>query len=349
VDATGARPSARTARRFDRIVVLDGATLDPGDNPFDGVAALGTIQRYERTTPSELLERAAGAEVLVTNKVVLDAAALRQLAGLELVCVTATGVNVVDVAAANALGITVCNVPAYGSDSVAQHVFALLLEATNRVGEHAGAVRDQRWAASPDFCFTLGARAADAGTPGGSGALTELAGLRLGLVGFGAIASRVARIAAAFGMEVAACRRRGPAVDADPVIRWGTIESIFAESDVVSLHCPLTADNRRFVEARLLASMKTGSILINTARGDLVDEAALVRALDEGKPSMALLDVLATEPPPHGHPLTTHPRCIVTPHVAWATLAARRRLMQVTAANLRAYAEGTPQNVVRTA
>lgn len=322
-----------TARAFSRIVVLDGATLDPGDNPFDRVGAFAPLEVHARTPRDRVVERARGADVVLTNKTPLDAATLEALPGLRLVCVLATGVNVVDLAAARRLGVAVCNVPGYSAESVAQHVFALLLEATNAVGEHASAVRSGQWSRSPDFSFW-------------TRPLRELAGLTLGIVGHGAIGARVGRIGHALGMEVLASspsRRNGADYDG---FRWASVAEVFAGSDVVTLHCPLVEGNERFVDAALLATMREGSILVNTARGGLVDEAALARALDAGRPAMAALDVLSVEPPPASHPLAGHPRCIVTPHVAWATLAARRRLMDETVANLAAFAAGTPRNRV---
>jgi glycerate dehydrogenase len=333
-DKHRARPDDSAAgRRFPRIVVLDGATLDPGDNPFDRLAAFGAFEVHARTPTDLVVERALGAEVVLTNKTPLDAATLEALPGLRLVCVLATGVNVVDLFAARRLGIVVCNVPGYSAESVAQHVFALVLEATNAVGEHALAVRDGQWSRSVDFSFW-------------KRPLVELAGLTLGIVGHGAIGARVGCIGHALGMRVAAfspSRRVGADYEG---FRWASVKEIFAQADVVTLHCPLTTDNARFVDATLLASMRPGSILVNTARGALVDEAALASALDAGRPAFAALDVLAVEPPPASHPLTGHPRCIVTPHVAWATLAARRRLMDVTIANVAAFAAGSPQNRV---
>jgi len=315
------------------MVVLDGATLDPGDNPWDEIAALGPLEIHARTPPPLIVERVRGADVILTNKTVLDAQAFAALRDLRLVCVLATGTNVVDVAAASLCGVTVCNVPGYSVDSVPQHVFALLLELTNAVGEHAGAVRSDEWARSIDFSFW-------------KRPLTELAGKTMGIVGHGLIGSRVGEIADAFGMRVMAYSpSRGRSASYES-FAWASIEEIFATADVVTLHCPLTQDNAQFVNAELLATMREGSIFVNTARGGLVDETALVRALDAGRPAAAALDVLVQEPPPPGHPLTTHPRCVVTPHIAWATLAARRRVTAVTAANIRAFGEGRPQNVV---
>lgn len=317
----------------DRFVVLDGATLDPGDNPWDEVARLGELEVHPRTAPQDVVARAFGARVVLTNKTVLDRDAFAALEGLELVCVLATGVNVVDVEAAAAQGVTVCNVPEYSSDSVAQHVFALLLELVAGVGELDAAVRDGEWARCEDFSFW-------------KRPLRELAGSTMGIVGHGRIGSRVGELALAFGMDVLAFSPSRSRAGRAPGFQWATIEEIFAGADVVSLHCPLTADNARFVDSGLLASMKPGALFLNTSRGGLVDEQALASALRRGVPSAAALDVLSVEPPPADHPLVGLPNCLVTPHVAWSTLAARRRLMAVTAANVRAFLQGRPQNVV---
>ena len=329
--ACGGTPGTRPLARM---VVLDGATLDPGDNPWDEIAALGALEVHPRTPRDRVLERVCGAEVVLTNKTVLDAAVFEAAAGLRLVCVLATGVNVVDLAAAARHDVTVCNVPGYAAESVAQHTFALLLEVTNAVGEHAAAVRRGEWARAADFSLCL--------RP-----LTQLAGKSIGIVGHGRIGARVGEIAQAFGMRVMAFspgRRSGAACEG---FAWASVAEIFAQCDVVSLHCPLTPGNVRFVNAALLATMREGAILLNTARGDLVDEAALAAELDACRPAGAALDVLSVEPPPPDHVLAVHPRCLVTSHVAWATLAARRRLMGVTAANIRAFAAGRPQNVIR--
>ncbi|MFN2375795.1 MAG: D-2-hydroxyacid dehydrogenase [Candidatus Binatia bacterium] len=320
-------------KAFARIVVLDGATLDPGDNPWDQVAAFGPLEVYPRTAPAQVRERALGADLVLTNKTVLDADFFAAMPGLRLVVVLATGVNVVDLEAAARHGVTVCNVPGYSADSVPQHVFALVLEGTNAVAEHAAAVREGRWASSPDFSFC-------------TRPLTELAGLTMGIVGHGRIGARVGELAHAFGMKVLAYSPSRKVAGDYGGFGWASVEEIFARADVVSLHCPLTGSNRRFVDAALLATMRESSLLVNTARGDLVDEAALAVALDAGRPGAAALDVLSVEPPPADHPLVAHPRCLITPHVAWATLAARRRLMAITAENIRAFAAGSPIHVV---
>jgi glycerate dehydrogenase len=316
-----------------RIVVLDGYTLNPGDNPWDELAALGELTVYDRTAPQDVVARAAGAEIVLTNKTVLDAAALRQLPALRFIAVLATGYNVVDVAAARARGVPVANVPVYGSMDVAQHTLALLLELCHRVGDHARAVRAGAWTRSPDFCFWLAPP-------------RTLEGQTLGIVGYGRIGRQVARLAHALGMRVLASSRLERPSGAEPPDGWRTIPDLFADSDVISLHCPLTDDNARFVDAALLARLRPGALLINTARGGLIDEPALAAALAEGRLAGAALDVLSQEPPPPDHPLLRAPNCIITPHIAWASLAARQRLMAATVANVRAFLAGKPVNVV---
>ena len=313
--------------------MLDGATLDPGDNSFERLAAYGELTVHARTARTDVVARARDAAVVLTNKTVLDADAFAALPGLRLVCVLATGFNVVDVEAARKHGVTVCNVPAYSAASVAQHVFALILERTNGVAAHDRAVKAGLWARQPDFAMPV--------QP-----LVELAGHAIGVVGLGRIGEAVARVASALGMKVLVHGPRPRSVDGLPGIEWIAAEELFERSSVVSLHCPLLPETRHLVDAGMLARMPSGSGLVNTARGDLVDEAALLRALDLGRPAWAALDVLSQEPPPERHPLAEHPRCTVTPHVAWATLAARRRLMDITVANVAAFAAGEPCNVV---
>jgi len=312
-----------------RIVVLDGHTLNPGDNPWDDLAALGALTVHDRTAPDQVMARAAGAEVLLTNKTLLDAATLARLPELRFIAVLATGYNVVDVDAARARGVPVANVPEYGTGDVAQHAIALLLELSQRTGAHARAVAAGEWARAPDFSFWLAPP-------------RSLDGVTLGLVGYGRIARRVAAIARALGMRVLAA---SPSRRGDPD-GWRDVPALFDESDAVSLHCPLTAANARFVDAALLARMRPGAVLINTARGGLIDEPALAAALRDGPLAAAALDVLAQEPPPADHPLVGLPNCVITPHIAWASLAARRRLMAATVANVAAFVAGAPVNVV---
>ncbi len=277
-----------------------------------------------------VVERAAGAAIVLTNKTRLDDATLRRLPELRFVAVLATGYDVVDVGAAAALKIPVANVPEYGTDSVAQHVFALLLELCHQVGAHAAAVAAGDWSRSPDFSFWLQPP-------------IELAGKTMGIVGHGRIGRRVAELARAFGMRVIVASRRRIA---EPQLEWAEPAKLFADSDVVSLHCPLTDDTRGFVNAALLATMRHDAFLINTARGPLIDEQALADALRAGRLAGAALDVVSTEPMRADNPLLGAPRCIVTPHLAWASLAARRRLMEATVGNVRAFLAGAPVNVV---
>lgn len=315
-----------------RIVVLDGHTLNPGDNPWDALGRLGALTVYARTPPAEVVARADGAAVVLTNKTVLDAAVIARLPALRFIAVLATGYNVVDVEAARARGIPVANVPEYGSAEVAQHTLALLLELCHRTGDHARAVAAGDWSRAPDFCFWL--------TPPRS-----LVGQTLGLVGFGRIARRVAALGRALGMRVIAHSPSRRAAESAPDA-WVTIPELFAAADVISLHCPLTADNAGFVDATLLARLRPGALLINTARGGLLDEAAVAAALHAGRLAGAALDVLSREPPPPDHPLLDAPNCVITPHIAWASLAARRRLMAHTVENVAAFLGGQPINVV---
>ncbi len=316
-----------------KIVVLDGLTLNPGDNPWSEVEALGEFTVYDRTAPEKIMERAGQAEIVVTNKTLLRDETLIRLPRLRLIAVTATGYNVVDVAAAGRLGIPVVNVPEYGSASVAQHAISLLLELTNRVGLHADEVQSGAWQNAPDFSFTR--------SP-----LIELAGKRFGVIGFGRIGQQTARIAHALGMEILVRNHRPKDSPSDLPVTRVDLPELFATADVVSLHCPLTNDNGGFVNARVLSSMKRTAFLVNTARGALINEWDLAEALQAGTIAGAALDVLSVEPPAPENPLLTAPRCIITPHNAWATLEARQRLMSATAANIRAFLDGTPTNVV---
>lgn len=311
-----------------KIVILDGYTANPGDLDWGEFLALGDCVIRDRTPPEAIAAAAAGAEVLVTNKAMVDRSALERLPSLRYIGVLATGYNNVDVTAARERGIPVCNVPEYGTATVAQAVFALLLELTNRTGHHAATVREGRWSVSRDFCYW-------------DGELVELAGLTLGIVGFGRIGRAVAGIGRAFGMQILASGRS--ATGAPESV---DLDTLFASSDVVSLHCPLTTETRGLINASRLARMKPTAFLINTARGPLLDEAAVADALNHGRLAGAGLDVLSVEPPDPSHPLLRARNCVVTPHIAWATRAARGRLIAAAAANLRAFLAGAPRNVV---
>ena len=315
------------------IVVLDGYTINPGDNPWTPVEALGTCTIYDRTPADLVVERSRGAEIILTSKVKLTAAVLEQLPQLRYISMLATGYNNVDVAAAARQGVPVSNVPAYSTESVAQTAFALLLELTTRVGLHDAAVKNGEWVRSPDHSFWIGS-------------LVELDGLTMGIVGYGTIGRAMARIAHAFGMQVIAHAPRLPA-DPGPVpVRFVSVEELFATADVVSLNCPQTPENTGFVNAGLLASMKPGAFLLNVARGGLVNEADLAAALNAGTIAGAGLDVVAVEPMVADNPLLTAANCIFTPHIAWASLAARQRLMGIVAANITAFLKGAPINLV---
>jgi len=315
-----------------KIVVLDGHTLNPGDNPWDDVAKLGELVVHERSEAGQIVERARGAKVVLTNKTPISAETLGQLPELGFISVLATGYNIVDVAAARKRGISVSNVPVYGTDSVAQYSFALLLELCHHVGLHSREVMAGAWGRSADFCFWR--------TP-----LVELAGLTMGIVGFGRIGRRVGELAHAFGMKVLAHDAVRGETPGYPV-RWVERDELFATADVVSLHCPLTAENPGMVNAALLAKMKRTAFLINTARGPLVNEADLAAALNAGTIAGAAVDVVSREPIAKDNPLLGATHCIITPHIAWATLSARRRLMETTAQNVAAYLAGHPIHVV---
>ncbi|MBU1003720.1 MAG: D-2-hydroxyacid dehydrogenase [Proteobacteria bacterium] len=316
-----------------RMVVLDGFVLNPGDIPWTPVQALGELVVHERSTPAQVLERAQGARILMTNKTPLDAALLDALPDLEFISVLATGYDVLDVAAARERGVPVSNVPGYGTNAVAQFVMAQILEHCHGVAGHDASVREGRWSQGPDWCYWLKPQ-------------VELAGMTMGIVGFGGIGSRVAELAHAFGMRVLVHAPRPKPAPWYKPFGFATLQEIFEESDVVSLHCPLTADNGQFVNWELLSKMKPGALLVNTARGALINEPDLARALNEGLLGGAALDVLSSEPVRDDNPLLQAPGCLLTPHIAWASQAARVRLMEQTARNIAAFLKGAPINVV---
>ncbi|MBP1685517.1 MAG: Glyoxylate reductase [Deltaproteobacteria bacterium] len=316
-----------------RIVVLDGYAVNPGDNPWDALARLGDLTVYDRTSAEHILGRAAGADVLLVNKVPLTAVTLAYLPDLRFISVLATGYNVVDVAAARGRGIPVSNVPEYGTDSVAQHVFALLLELCHHLSAHHAAVQAGAWVAAPDFCFW-------------QAPLIELAGRTMGIIGFGRIGRRVGEIAHAFGMRVIAAGGAGRTPPGYEPFAWTDMATVFSAADVISLHCPLTETNARFVNRQLLSRMQPSAFFINTARGQLVDEHALAEALNAGQLAGAGVDVVATEPMAPDNPLLHARNCLITPHMAWGSLAARRRLMATTVANVEAFLQGRPIHVV---
>ena len=315
-----------------KIIVLDGYGLNPGDLTWKGFEELGELTVYDRTSPSELLERAAGAEALVTNKTLITSENMDALPDLKYIGVLATGYNVVDIDAAKARGIVVTNIPAYSTASVAQMVFAHILNITQRVGYYADENKQGRWTKNADFCYW-------------DTHLVELQGKKMGIVGFGNIGQATARIAQAFGMEVCVYSSK-PQFALPSGIKKMELDELFGECDVVSLHCPLTPDTKEMVNAERLSKMKPNAILINTGRGPLINEQDLADALNEGKIAAAGLDVLSVEPSVEGNPLLDARNCFITPHIAWATLEARTRLMEIAVQNLKSYQKGQIVNNV---
>lgn len=313
-----------------RIVVTDSYTLNPGDLSWENIEALGKLVVYDRT-PVELIEkRCANAEIILTNKVPFNKETLAKLPGLKLISVLATGYNVIDIAAAKERGILVCNVPGYSTPSVAQHVFALLLELTNHVGENSDSTSKGEWQQSVDWCYT-------------KNPITELAGKTFGIVGLGNIGRQVATIAHAFGMKVI---YYNPTPKEHLFAKAYNLQMLFKESDVITLHCPLKEDNHQFVNKDLLELMKPTAYLVNTSRGQLIDEEELAQALNNNTIAGAALDVLSVEPPKDGNPLVNAKNCIITPHTAWMSKEARQRIMETTAVNILAFLEGGCQNKV---
>ena len=315
-----------------KIVVLDGYAANPGDLSWDELKALGECVIYDRTAPSEVAERLAGAEVALTNKVVITAEHMKALPELKYIGVMATGYNVVDIEAARNRGVVVTNIPAYSTSSVAQMVFAHILNITQNVRHHSDEVHKGRWTNCDDFCFW-------------DYPLIELRDKKIGLIGLGNTGSNTARVAMGFGMKVCAYTSKSH-FQLPPEIKKMELDEIFRECDIVSLHCPLNEQTRNMVNAARLATMKPTAILINTGRGPLVNEQDLADALNQGKIYAAGVDVLSTEPPHADNPLLTAKNCYITPHIAWATVAARKRLMAILVENLKCYIAGKPVNNV---
>jgi glycerate dehydrogenase len=314
------------------IVVLDGYTLNPSDLSWNCFKELGNLNIYDRTPDELILKSCSDAEVIITNKTPISADTINKLGKLRYIGVLATGYNIVDINAARVKNIPVTNIPAYGTTSVAQMVFAHILNLTHHVMQHSASVSDGDWALCPDFCYW-------------NFPLIELNGLTLGIIGYGKIGKATADIGRAFGMKILAYDSNLSSIPSSE----GTlvsIEDLFAQSDVVSLHCPLTRDNIRFVNAKILSKMKKTAFLINTSRGQLIDESALADALNSGKIAGAGLDVLSVEPPEKNNPLLNALNCYVTPHIAWATYSARKRLMQTAIDNLKSFLNGKTINVV---
>jgi len=314
------------------IVILDGFVANPGDLSWDTIAAFGQLTVYDRTSDEELIDRAKEAEILIINKRTLSRDTLYRLERLQCICLLSTGYNSVDIQAAKERGIVVCNAVGYGSSSVAQHVFALLLELTNNIGLHNRSVQQNGWATSIDWCYSK--------IP-----LTELKEKTMGIYGLGKIGQEVAKIALAFGMQVIATRKN-PNKSTPPAIQLVNFDRLLKESDVLTLHAPLTKENEQIINATHLSMMKPRAYLINTGRGGLVNELDLKQALLKGTIAGAGLDVLSVEPPPLNHVLLNVPNCFITPHQAWTSKEARARLLEIVADNIKGFLAGNPQNVV---
>ncbi len=315
-----------------KIIVLDGYTVNPGDLSWTELQALGDVVVFPRTTGDELVDRCKDADALLTNKVVIDAGVMSHLPKLKYIGVLATGYNVVDIAAARERGVCVTNIPAYSTDSVAQMVFAHILNITNRVGHYARLSREGRWSRNEDFCYW--------DTP-----LHELAGKTMGIVGLGHIGMKVARIAREFGMDVFASTSKHSSSLPDGIQKT-TLQGLLGVSDILTLHCPLTDNTRGMINSTILKRMKRGAILINTGRGPLVNEADVAAALKSGQLGGYGADVMCQEPPAVDNPLLSAPNAFITPHIAWATFEARGRLLDIAVENLRTFMEGSPANVV---
>ena len=314
------------------ISVLDGYTSNPGDLSWDPIQQLGSVQIYDRTSTEQLVERAKEADILLINKIVLDADTLDALPKLKCICLLATGYDNVDIQAAAERNIPVCNVVGYSTEAVTQQVFALIFELTNQVGKHNESVQAGDWQNSTDFSYTL--------RP-----IPEVYGKTLGIYGFGRIGQRVADVALAFGMQVIA-HHKHPERDARPGVRLVSLPELFSKSDILRLHAPLSEANAGIVDIDLLKHMKSSALLINTGRGGLINEPDLRDALQEDMLAGAGLDVLSSEPPPPDHPLIGLSNCIITPHHAWASQEARERLIREVAQNVQAFLDGKPRNVV---
>ena len=316
-----------------KIVILDGRALNPGDLSYDCIRQFGEVTLYQRTeTEAETIERIGDSEIVLVNKVPITEAVLAACPGIRLICVQATGYNIVDCDACARRGIPVTNVPSYGTAAVAQFTMALILELCHRIGLHDQSVHRGDWVKSDNFCYWL--------TP-----QTELAGKTLGILGFGRIGREVGKLAKAFGMRVIACNR-SQCEEGRQIGEYVDMDTLLARSDILSLHCPQTPGTEKIINARSLARMKDGAMLINTARGGLVDENAVAEALRSGKLRGAAVDVVSKEPMAPDNPLLSAPGCIITPHIAWAPVESRQRLLDCVVENIRCFLNGTPQNVV---
>lgn len=315
-----------------KIVVLDGYALNPGDLSWDFLNAFGSVRVYDRTPDSQIVPRIADADIVLLNKTPITADTLEKCPGIKLICVLATGYNVVDCTAAREKNVPVCNVPAYGTNAVAQFTFALLLELCHQVGHHSQAVHEGKWTRNPDFCFW--------DTP-----QMELHGKTIGIIGFGRIGRAVGTIARAFGMEVLAYNRsRCP--EGEAIGSYVELDTLLSRSDIISLHCPLTPENTGLIDAQAISKMKDGALLLNTARGPLLNEQAVAQALKAGKLRGVAGDVVSTEPIAPNNPLLDAPNCILTPHMAWAPIESRQRIMDCTRGSIQAFLDGSPINTV---
>ncbi len=316
-----------------KIVILDGTALNPGDLSYDCIQQFGDVTLYDQTKgEAQTIERIGDSDIVLVNKVPITEAVLAACPSIKLICVQATGYNIVDCEACAKRGIPVTNVPTYGTAAVAQFTMGLILEMCHRIGLHNHSVHQGDWAKSPNFCYWL--------TP-----QMELAGKTLGIVGFGRIGQAVGKLAKAFGMKVIAYNR-SQCDEGRAIGEYVDLETLFGQSDIISLHCPQTAQTEKLINAQTIAKMKDGAMLVNTARGGLVEESALVAALESGKLRMAAVDVVSQEPMQDDNPLLSTRKCIITPHIAWAPVESRQRLLDCVVENIRAFLNGTPQNVV---
>ena len=317
-----------------KIVILDGNALNPGDMSWDQILPFGQVTVYPRTSDkSETIRRIGDSDIVLLNKVPIDSDILDACPSVKLICCLSTGYNVVDIAAAGEYGVTVTNVPAYSTQAVAQHTLALLLHSASHVALHDQRVKAGDWVNCPDFCFY-------------AAPTQELAGKTLGVIGFGSIGRAVARVAQALGMEIIVYTRTKRPELLGEGMRFVTLDELFAKSDVITLHCPLTADNKGIIGETAIAVMKPGVRVINTARGPLVDSEAMAAALKAGKVACYLTDVMDVEPPKADNPLLSAPNTVITPHVAWAPIETRARLLDIAVGNVKAFMDGTPRNVV---
>ena len=317
-----------------KIVILDAYTSNPGDLSWSALEEFGELTVYERTMPNEILKRCVGCEIIFTNKVILNSETIEQLPELKYIGVLATGTNVVDLNFARERGICVTNIPGYSTDSVVQHVLSLMLHFSSKVSVHNDAVQEGDWVNSIDFSFTLGT-------------LNELSGKTLAIIGLGTIGRKLAKVADAMGMKIVAAHQSSmDRLELPYEVEWLPVDEVFALADFLSLNCPLTPETEKVVNAEHLKKMKSSAIVINTGRGPLVDEQALADALDNETIAGAGLDVLSTEPPAVDNPLLSAKNCVITPHIAWASMEARERLIGIAADNLSSFLTGTPQNVV---